>query len=47
MMQKQDGRYIYEIMKTMYPPGYNHNSFVTTHALGHICRSNWESKLFL
>ena len=27
--------YIYEIMKTMYPPGYHHNGFVATHAFGH------------
>ena len=27
--------YIYVIMKTMYPPGYHHNGFVATHALGH------------
>ena len=27
--------YIYAIMKTMCPAGYHHNSFVTTHALGH------------
>ena len=25
--------YIYVIMKTMCPPGYNHNGFVATHAL--------------
>ena len=24
------------IMKTMCPPGYHHNGFVTTHALGHM-----------
>ena len=24
-------------MKTMCPPGYHHNGFVATHALGHIC----------
>ena len=23
-------------MKTMHPPGYHHNGFVTTHALGHM-----------
>ena len=23
-------------MKTMCPPGYHHNGFVATHALGHI-----------
>ena len=27
--------YIYVIMKTMYPPGYHHNGFVATDALGH------------
>ena len=32
--QKQDGLNIYVIMKTMCPPGYHHNSFVATHALG-------------
>ena len=25
-------------MKTMCPPGYHHNGFVATHALGHICK---------
>ena len=24
-------------MKTMCPPGYHHNGFVATHALGHKC----------
>ena len=33
--QKQDERNIYVIMKTMCPPGYHHNGFVATHALGH------------
>ena len=33
--QKQDGRNIYEIMKTICPPNYHHNGFVATHALGH------------
>ena len=28
--------YIYEIMKTMCPPGYHDNGFVATHALGHM-----------
>ena len=28
------GLSIYVIMKTMCPPGYHHNSFVATHALG-------------
>ena len=27
---------MYAIMKTMCPPGYHHNGFVITHALGHI-----------
>ena len=32
----KDGCTIYAIMKTMYPPGYHHNGFVTTHALGYM-----------
>ena len=28
--------YIYAIIKKMCPPGYHHNSFVATHALGNI-----------
>ena len=28
--------YIYAIIKTMCPPGYHHNGFVETHALGHM-----------
>ena len=27
-------------MKTMCPPGYRHNGFVATHALGHINRTS-------
>ena len=27
-------------MKTMCPPGYHHNGFVATHALGHIYRTS-------
>ena len=34
--QKQDGRNIYAIMKTMCPPSYHHNGFVATYALGHV-----------
>ena len=34
--QKQDERNIYVIMKTMYRPGYHHNGFVATHALGRM-----------
>ena len=34
--QKQDERNIYVIMKTMCHPGYHHNGFVATHALGHM-----------
>ena len=30
----KDGCTIYAIIKTMYPPCYHHNGFVTTHALG-------------
>ena len=28
--------YIHVIMKTMCRPGYHHNGFVATHALGHM-----------
>ena len=34
--QKQDGHNIYAISKTMCPPGYHHNGFIATHALGHM-----------
>ena len=34
--QKQDGRNIHAIMKTMCPPAYHHNGFVATHALGYM-----------
>ena len=34
--KKEDKRNIYVIMKTMCPPGYHHNGFVATHALGHM-----------
>ena len=34
--QKQDGHNISVIMKTICPPGYQHNGFMTTHTLGHI-----------
>ena len=27
---------IYVILKTMYPPGYHHNGFAATHALGQM-----------
>ena len=37
--QKQDGRKIYVIMKTMSPPGYHHNGFIATHAPGHMMYS--------
>ena len=34
--------FLYLIMKTMYMPGYHHNSFVKTHALEHmICDYTW------
>ena len=28
--------FIYAMIKTMCPPGYHHNGFVATHALGHM-----------
>ena len=34
--QKQDGRNIYAIMKTIPPIGYHYNGFVATHALWYI-----------
>ena len=34
--QKQDERNIYAVMKKMCLPGYHHNGFVATHALGHM-----------
>ena len=42
------------MMKTMCPPGYQHNGFVATHALGHMmyelpqshCGDNREGTLF-
>ena len=37
--QKQDGRNIHAIMKTMCPPRYHHNGFVATHALGYMMYS--------
>ena len=36
ILQKQNGCNTYTIMKTMCPPGYHHNGFVVTHALGHM-----------
>ena len=33
--------YIYAIMKTMCPPGYHHNSFLATHAPGHMMYGAW------
>ena len=35
------GRNIYVIMKTMCPPGYHHNGFMATHALGHMISGTW------
>ena len=32
-------------MKTMCPPGYHHNGFVATHALGHMMRDINNSQL--
>ena len=45
--QKQDERNIYVIMKTMCPPGYHHNGFVATHALGHMNRTSCAQELEL
>ena len=36
---KQDGHNKHVSMKTMCPPGYHHNNFVATHALGHMMYS--------
>ena len=36
ILRKQNKRNIYFIMRTMYPPGYQQNGFVATHALGHM-----------
>ena len=33
--------YIYAIMKTMCPPGFHHNGFVATHALGLMMYGSW------
>ena len=30
-------------MNTMCPPGYHHNGFVTTHALGHMMYDSYSS----
>ena len=32
---ESDGRNIYAITKTMYPPGYHHNGFVSTNTQEH------------
>ena len=44
--------YMYVIMKTICPPGYEHKAFVASHALGHMmhikyCGDNQEGTLFL
>ena len=36
ILQNQEERNLYVIMKTMCPTGYHHNGFVATHALGHM-----------
>ena len=36
ILQKQDERNIYVIMKTMCPLGYHHSGFMATQALGHL-----------
>ena len=45
--QKQDGRNIYVIMKTMCPPGYHHNGFVATHALGHMMYGSHDVYIYI
>ena len=32
ILQKQNGRNVYVIKKTRWPPGYQHNGFAVTHA---------------
>ena len=44
ILQNQDGHNIYVIMKTMCLPGYHHNGFVATHALGHMMYANLKNK---
>ena len=34
--QKQDGRNVSVIMKTILPPGYHRDGFVASHVLGHL-----------
>ena len=44
--QKQGGRNIYAVMKTISPPGYHHNGFVSIHAFGHnaqLPQSHWSN----
>ena len=36
ILQEEDGHNLYAIMKTMCPPGYHHDGFVASHALGHM-----------
>ena len=36
ILQKQDERNVYAIIKTMCSPGYHHSGFVATHAIGHM-----------
>ena len=43
--QYQDEKNIYEIMKTMCPPGYHHIDIVTTHARGHMMSCTHEHEL--
>ena len=40
-LKKQDERNIYEILKTMCPPGYHHNSCIWAHNVAlHIACTN-------
>ena len=49
MMSDEYNIYLYVIMKTKCRPGYHHNGFVATHALGQMmysCGDNREGTLF-
>ena len=34
-------------MKTMCPPGYHHNGFVATHALGHMMYGCFHDNIYI
>ena len=45
--QKQDGRNIFAIMKTMCPPGYHYNGFVAAHGLGRMIYGCTVAQLYI